>query len=425
MASVQVLENRQLTDQLRPLPEPLRIFFNVALVLNLIGLACESVALFALHLGMPYILPILTEAWAVDLTNYIRLFPYLHTAGFFQTIRGITYEYPAPVAPLYGLFLRFPNPVHTLEWTLFFMLGSAASAFALHLHRKGLNIANAAWVAGGAFVLSYPAAFELKQGNMELFVVALVGVGVYCLVRGKNHSAAVCIAVAGSMKIFPFVYLGLFLTRSRYRALGTALVSTVVVTLASLYYLDPSITEAWHGVGKGLTTYQLEITPIIRLQTAYDHSIFALIKLAHFGFTDISRVPLETVQIYLAVVAAVGIALFCFRIRHMPMTNQVICLCVASIILPPVSYDYTLLHLYIPWAMLVCFAIDMQNLKTAGLTASFICLAIATSIQSEVIFNGRSFGGQIKAVALCVLMLVVLVHPFRKGQHRDGETEAV
>ncbi len=103
----------------------------------------------------------------------------------------------------------------------------------------------------------------------------------------------------------------------------------------------------------------------------------------------------------------------------MPVINQVICLCVASIILPPVSYDYTLVNLYIPWAMLVCFALDKQTLKTAGLTIAFVCFAIATSIQTEFIYHGRSVEGQIKAIALCVLMVAALRYPFRATQNGE------
>ena len=66
------------------------------------------------------------------------------------------------------------------------------------------------------------------------------------------------------------------------------------------------------------------------------------------------------------------------RIRHLPVINQVLCLCIAFILLPPVSYDYTLLHLYVPWGLLVMFAQEQQILRreVPGLTAAFVCLGI-------------------------------------------------
>jgi hypothetical protein len=309
-----------------------------------------------------------------------------------------------------------------VEWTFSLLLAAVALGFALYLRRKGLSTVMAASVAVGALVLSYPVAFELKQGNMELFVSVVAGAGIYYFLRGKTHIAAVFIGAAGAMKIFPFVYLGLFLTRSRYRALGTAVLSAVILTVVSLFYLDPSLAVAWHGVQHGLALYQSGFFPSVRLKTAYDHSVFAVVKilLAHFGYANESVVSAQTVHRYLMVVAIGGIALFFLRIRHMPVINQVICLCVASLIFPPVSFDYTLVNLYIPWAMLVCFAIDRQSVRTAGLTAAFVCFAIATSIQTEVIYHRRSNGGQIKAIALCVLMAVALRYPFTEEQYSES-----
>src|SRR5580704_17542091 len=107
MSVTQVPEDRRHANQLRSLPASINTFFDVVIVLNLMALACEAVAVFARNLGMPYVIPVLNEGWAADLTNYQRLVPFVHTAGFFQTIRGTTYEYPAPVAPLYGFFLSF------------------------------------------------------------------------------------------------------------------------------------------------------------------------------------------------------------------------------------------------------------------------------------------------------------------------------
>src|SRR5258705_2848715 len=153
MNVAQVLEDRPLTKQHRSMPKPLRTFFDVAIILNLIGLACEAVAIFALHLGMPYLMPLLNESWAVDLTNYQRLFPFVHTGYFFQSIRGVTYEYPAPLALLYGFFLSFRNPVHALEWTLLLLFATAALGFRLHLRGKGLSATTAADVAVGALLL--------------------------------------------------------------------------------------------------------------------------------------------------------------------------------------------------------------------------------------------------------------------------------
>jgi hypothetical protein len=165
-------------------------------------------------------------------------------------------------------------------------------------------------------------------------------------------------------------------------------------------------------VQNGLNVFEWDVMRVIRFQTGYDHSLFALIKVAHLYVTNKAVVRIETVHRFVLFSAVAGTALFFARIRHLPLANQVICLCIASIALPPVSYDYTLLNLYVPWAILVCFAVETQNVRVQGLTAAFVCFGIATSIETEVIYEGHSLGGQIKAIALCVLMGIALRYPF-------------
>jgi hypothetical protein len=124
---------------------------------------------------------------------------------------------------------------------------------------------------------------------------------------------------------------------------------------------------------------------------------------------------------YLAVAAVSGVALYFLRIRHLPIINQVLCLCIASILLPPVSYEYTLLHLYVAFGLLALFAQKMWSARVQipGISAAMCCLAILVSPLSEVIYHMERFGGQIKAIVLVVLMIIALKYPFEAGESPD------
>jgi hypothetical protein len=326
--------------------------------------------------------------------------------------------YPAPVAPLYGLVYWLGGRVLYFEISLVAVMLAVAALFAFSLRRQGTSLARSILIPAGALVLSYPAAFELRQGNMELFVFLLIALGVWMFVRGNLHTAAVCIGIAGAMKIFPFVYLGLYLARRRYLPLVTAAVTTVLVTVLSLRYLNPSVSVAWHGIQAGLAAYQERTAAFLFVQTSYDHSLFALVKLflthVHANHREVASPGL--IRMYLATVALGGIVLFFTRIVRLPLINQVLCLSVASILLPPVSFDYTLINLYVPWALLVLFALRHEGIRTPGLAGVFLWLAVTTSIETEFIHNAASLGGQIKAVTLCALMLFALVYPFEDAE---------
>jgi hypothetical protein len=109
-----------------------------------------------------------------------------------------------------------------------------------------------------------------------------------------------------------------------------------------------------------------------------------------------------------------GTVFYFAKIHHLPVINQVICLCIASVLLPPVSYDYTLMHLYVPWGLLVLFAQEQWNMKNdvPGLTVAFVCFAVLMAPESEFIYHAVRFGGQIKAVTLVVLMYIAMKYPF-------------
>jgi hypothetical protein len=116
----------------------------------------------------------------------------------------------------------------------------------------------------------------------------------------------------------------------------------------------------------------------------------------------------------LAIAALGGVAIFFLRIRKLPVLNQVILLTTAAIFLPPSSYDYTLLHLYIPWSMLVLFAIDTAGQKVEGLEAILICFAGLLAAEAEFIRHDIGFGGQVRALIFVVTFVLALRYPLRR-----------
>ena len=404
------------------IPRPVRLFLLLALAFDVVGVACESVARFVLRADPPFGSPVLDERGLPDLRNFIPPFQHLHTPAFFSLAYPAPYMYPAPVAPLYAFFLSLPHRTIVFELVLALVCLVGAVLFGRHLVKKGLSIQSSSLIAGGALVLSYPVAFELRQGNMELFVCVLVGLAIWLLQRDRLHWAAVCIGIAGSMKLFPFVYLGLFLSRRSYRPVVTAVAAAALTTLASLRYLSSDLGLAWHGIAGGLNYYQVTTALRIRREIGFDHSIFAVVKRLIEGHLANPEQLALLLRGYLLIAALGGIAVYFSKIRQMPVVNQVLTLCIASILLPPISYDYTLLHLYIPWAMLVVLAIDQKGRVTPGLMAAFAWFAVATSIQTELIYHARTYEGQIKAIALIALMVISLRYPFRDMQNAGIQT---
>ena len=394
----------------------LKLFVGVSLALALGCAAAEAYAKFVLHLAGAYVYPLRTQdqtAW--DFVLFTNKFRHFGSADFFQIDPQIPFTYPAPVAVAYQIF--FSYRAHPLRLFLGFILGVFVFSGVLlcrGLHRRGLP-----WAKTGAFVLAalllaYPLCFELKQANIEICTWVLVAAGVWVFCKGKSYTAAACFGIAGSMKIFPFVFVGLLLAARRYREMTFAGLAAVVSTVVSLALIGPGIVSTWRSVQEGVATFRtIYILHLRSDEIGFDHSLFGFYKRFHHPLA--APGPLGHIaDVYLAVAAMCGIALYFLIIRRLPLINQVLCLSVASILLPPISFDYTLMHLYIPWAMLVLLAQErwQTQQRIRGITAAFVCMAVLLSPESEFIWHSAHFGGQIKALVLVVLMGVGLRYPF-------------
>jgi len=193
-----------------------------------------------------------------------------------------------------------------------------------------------------------------------------------------------------------------------------AILTAALVTVSSLWLVYPHVLLSWRLSNQALAKFR-EVVMIKKLypQTAFDHSLFALIKVALHPLPP-PAVMHHLLDAYMAISVLGGLILFFVRIRKLPVCNQVLCLCVACILLPPTSFDYTLMHLYVPWALLALLAVQAKafHKQFPGLIAAFICFAILFVPETEFIYHAHSYGGQIKALALLALFVIGLYYPF-------------
>jgi hypothetical protein len=390
------------------------VFFTLQTLLIAACFATEQFCHSFLHLGPPYDYVLKArDQDQFDFRGYWGSFQHFHSQLFFSS--GAPFLYPAPVALAYWPF--FAHPYHQRTAFLSFICSCfIVGAFVLWraLVQRGAPKLQTAAILAAALACAYPVWFDLKQGNIEIAVWVIVALGVWAFVKGRGYSAAVCFGIAGSMKIFPIVYLGLLLSSRKYREIAVATVVLVVTTVASLWIVSPGIRGTWHLIGDGLDQFRTVFMLHLRLdETAFDHSLWGFYKhvAPHLPPIDVLG---RRLNLYLAAAALTGVSIYFFRIRYMPLINQVLCLTVASILLPPTSYDYTLMHLYIPFALLALYAQDRAQSPNPipGLTSAFACLAILVSPETEFIYHGIGFAGQIKAIVLIALFGIGLRYPF-------------
>jgi hypothetical protein len=360
-----------------------------------------------------------------DFRFVIRNYAHFHSRQFFD---GLYLTYPAPALVPDKLFLPAAAVHHralaTAAFLLFILAVSWVMLVAVYraLVERGLTRGSARLLLAGLYLTSFPFWFEFHQANVEVVVWAVLSLGVWAHWTGRSWAAAVCFGCATAMKLFPLVFLGLLVARRQYRQLAVGLGAAVLITAASLWLVCPNMAYSWRAtiasmrqMGPGYL-----LTPAV---SGFDHTLFGLLKrcLPLRSPAALSRL----LAIYMAGAALLGTLLYSARIRKLPVTNQVLCLTVACVLLPPVSFDYTLVHLYAPLVLLVFVVMSGPQPYPKPLIAVFALLAFLLSAQSEFIWHGARFGGQLKAVSLLALFVMGLIYPFEMGPvpHPAGGAE--
>jgi hypothetical protein len=145
--------------------------------------------------------------------------------------------------------------------------------------------------------------------------------------------------------------------------------------------------------------------------SGFDHALWSLLK------TSLPHLPPPAqlnhlLTIYLATAAIAGVAVFFLRIVKLPLVNQIVCLSIACLLLPPISYDYTLVHLYPPFALITFIALQQRDHPSRPLQAALALFAFLLSFQEEFIWHTWRLGGPLKAIALLALFILSATYPF-------------
>lgn len=405
---------------LSSLPTPLRLFlFGSLLVTALCGIT-EVFCKLVLHLHFPYTFPIIDPgAVSMDLLSLRAHFEHVHQRDFFDVAR---FAYPAPMAIPYVVFFALPDHARLLYYTFCALVFLGAGAvFAKEFIHRGMAVRSAVLFLVATLLLSYPFWFQLKQGNMEIVIFALIASGVWSFFRERLWLAAACFGIAGSMKLFPFVFLGLLLARRQFRQLFFGLFCAAAVTVFSLWMLYPSIAYSWKRTNEAVGGFRADYVLHTRLDHFFDHSLWAFSKTLFLSAASLQRLS-NAANIYLVCVAVFGLGLYFWRIQHVLFVNQVICLTAAALLFMPVSFDYTLIQLYTPWALLVLVALDSARSghHVPGLNLAMLCLILLCAPLTELIVHGATLEARLKTLALIGLFATALWYPF--PLHVSGRT---
>jgi Glycosyltransferase family 87 len=410
----------------------LKLYLAILLGLTILGLCTVGVRKHILH--DPYPRNSLFVQPEYRFNDFTYLADQVARFGEINVLTGVDsrtpFPYPAPSIFAYLFFVRlFPHPLTAYLVFILLVFVAATCAFCWRL---GFDPAQLPQLAVWATLFfGFPLWFLIDRGNIEAIVWLLVLLGTYFYTKNRMAAAAILLAAAASMKIFPGLLFLLFLAKRKYGAFALAVVATGLITLGTLKGVGPTVHQALSDNSKGASALR---DVIIQAQVVpwFDHSAFGLVKQGIYCFKyankDLSSLQSafgHALKLYSIVIPVCALLLYLLRLRQMPILNQFVVYLVLCILLPYVSYEYTLIYLYLAWAVFLLFLLEdvlPGRVQIAGgvVQRTMISCAVIFSPLSFLIFgHGFGVGGQIKTIFLLIILWTFLRVPMPSSVFSD------
>jgi hypothetical protein len=375
--------------------------------------------LFAALAAILWLLPLLTIHPTLfpsgpnfeDIIVYKGRFTLYHSARFFTSRAYSAFAYPAGAAPVYALFYTTADAT-----TTYLLLAFAATITALTAAFLFLRHHSAAKFFLPLLFFSYPLIFLIQRANIELLLWLIVALGIVAYRRNLAILAAVLFGLAAAIKLYPILLLGLFLkpraarSRQDLPAFATGILTAILATAAAIATTGPTFAIAAHGFFTGVDKFQGHyVDTVSKVEIAFDHCLFSPVK--YLAYTQhLSPAPWRST--YYLCAAILALALF-VRVRTLPFLNRIVFLVTAMVCLPPVSFTYTLVHLYLPLLLLLAaLTASTKPPPPTALAALALLLFLMLPLVSLRVLTPIPTG-PIQSFALLALLVLSAVTPWQ------------
>ena len=330
--------------------------------------------------------------------------------------------YPAPAAYLQCFWLlHSTHAVRILFGITFCVFFGAAWLLWLQVRNATGYRVLAAIVIAVTLLTSFPLMVLLNRANMEPVVTALVLLFLLCFIRTRYWLAALFLVIACCIKPYSGIFFLLMLFRKRFVETAVAVCVIAVANFLALAGMNPSPMAAYRGIQAGQRLFlAMDVFTMREFQMSFDHSLFSCLQqvvrfLAGHPLYDSRTLKLLFVPYTALSMAGAGVVII--RAYRMPVLNQFFAFTILTVLLPWFSFDYTLIELYLPWGLLLMYLIQPPSdgyprLGLAELLLILIPCAVIFTPQTYLrIGEENGLGGQVKAVALLVLLVAILWRP--------------
>lgn len=202
-------------------------------------------------------------------------------------------------------------------------------------------------------ITSYPLLFVLDRGNNEGLLFMFLCFFIYFYKKGRFLLSIIPLALAISMKLYPLVFVVLLISDKRYKETIFCVLLSLGVTLSSLLLMKGNIFFSVIEFMKDLHLFKV-VYIIGNSGANYNHSLFNFFKGVYLYYLPITK-DLNIFSSLYTILAFIIFGLIALYIifAEKKLWRKTALLVLSMILLPYVSFDYTLIHIYIPLMLFI------------------------------------------------------------------------
>lgn len=198
--------------------------------------------------------------------------------------------------------------------------------------------------------MTYPILFALDRGNVEIFLFVFLALFMYAYQKGEDWKSMIFLSFAIAMKLYPIVFITLFLADKKYKQAIITILLVIGISLLSASILNGGIINSFAGISSNLALFNKGYVGTDQgLQ--HNSSLYGLFEISQrFFLPGLSFL----VSYYLYIVSIFLGAIFLYVLFiEKTLWKKVALLTLSIILFPQVSFDYKLIHLFIPIMLFV------------------------------------------------------------------------
>lgn len=269
--------------------------------------------------------------------------------------------------------------------------------------------------------LTYPVVFAISRGNYELLIFIFLFLFLKSFEKKNYWVSVLYLSMAVAMKAFPAIFLVLFIKEKRFKEAFAVLVVAATLTLASYASFTGSVVHNFRVNMENLQAYNAGWAIGMHGLAFGGNSLFGTLRIL-IGFLRPEHFY-ETVQGIMTIYSLVSLITFGFIAIYIWVIEKSFWKCVALIVfsmnlLPHVSADYKLIHIFFP--MLLFFQSAEKNKGDLLFSILFSLLLIPKSYYYFVFPESARVAPyvvNISAVLNPLLMgtfaLIIMLHGFK------------